>query len=46
MAQKKKILRNDFQTPSTPSKSFPKVGVIYIIYLYYHKRTIRFAASR
>ena len=22
------ILRNDFQTPSTPSKSFPKVGVM------------------
>ena len=28
MAQKKMILRNDFQTPSTPSKSFPKVGVM------------------
>ena len=25
---KKMILRNDFQTVSTPSKSFPKVGVI------------------
>ena len=28
--RKKNILRNDFQTPSTPSKSFPKVGVIFI----------------
>ena len=25
----KLILRNDFQIPSTPSKYFPKVGVIY-----------------
>ena len=26
---KKKYLRNDFQTVSTPSKSFSKVGVIF-----------------
>ena len=29
---KNMILRNDFQTVSTPSKSFPKVGVMILSY--------------